>query len=161
MESVTIRPRLHGLYLRTENRAAQSARGHLGSHLRLASTRMGTVWHNGMRFDEIFVPGRAPTPAGTGGNRNRSQRHARLFPVLHISMLQGPPFNEKDRNASDNVIILQPNYLRRAYFPRRCGWPTHPVRDVPALFRARRPSLHRRRCGCRCEECRPRRSGRA
>ena len=103
-------------YLRTET-ALRSLPGVTSVAICDSLPPDGNSWHNGMRFDEIFVPGRAPTPAGTGGTVIVRSVTPDYFRVLHISMLQGRPFNEKDRNASDNVIILS-KLLATRLFPQ-------------------------------------------
>jgi len=73
--------------------------------------------NSGIRFDEIFVAGRAPTPTGTGGIVIVRKVTPDYFRVLHIPTLQGRSFDEKDRNASGNVIILS-KLLATRLFPQ-------------------------------------------
>ncbi|HEX4320281.1 MAG TPA: ABC transporter permease [Acidobacteriaceae bacterium] len=76
----------------------------------------GNSWHNGMRFDEIFVAGRAPTPVGTGGTIVERTVTPAYFRILQIPIVQGSPFTEAERNSKGNFIILS-KLLAERLFP--------------------------------------------
>jgi predicted permease len=76
----------------------------------------GNSWHNGMRFDEIFVAGRAPTPVGTGGTIVERTVTPAYFRILQIPIVQGSPFTEAERNSEGNFIILS-KLLAERLFP--------------------------------------------
>jgi predicted permease len=66
----------------------------------------GNSWHNGGRFDELFVAGRPRTPAGTGGNVVERSVTPDYFRVLQIPIQEGRGFTEEERGSSGDFMIL-------------------------------------------------------
>jgi putative ABC transport system permease protein len=76
----------------------------------------GNSWHDGMRYAEIYVPGKARTPPGIGGTVVTRVVTPEYFRVLQIPILEGPGFREEDRNSGGDFIVLS-KLLAARLFP--------------------------------------------
>jgi predicted permease len=72
-------------------------------------------WHNGMRFPDLIVPGRPPTPPEVGGTVVVRQVTPGYFQVLRIPLVQGGGFSESDRNAPASSMVLSRELARRLF----------------------------------------------
>jgi predicted permease len=72
-------------------------------------------WRNGMRFPDLVVPGRPPTPAGVGGTVVVRNVTPGYFQVLQIPMAQGGGFREDDRNTTSHAMILSRQLAGRLF----------------------------------------------
>ena len=77
----------------------------------------GNSWHNGGRFDELFVAGRPRTPAGTGGTVVERSVTPDYFRVLQIPIQEGRGFTEEERGSSGDFMILS-KLLAARLFPQ-------------------------------------------
>jgi predicted permease len=77
----------------------------------------GNSWHNGGRFDDLFVAGRPRTPAGTGGTVVERSVTPDYFRVLQIPIQEGRGFTEEERNSSGDFMILS-KLLAARLFPQ-------------------------------------------
>jgi predicted permease len=77
----------------------------------------GNSWHNGGRFDELFVAGRPRTPAGTGGTVVERSVTPDYFRVLQIPIQEGRGFTEEERSSSGDFMILS-KLLAARLFPQ-------------------------------------------
>jgi predicted permease len=76
----------------------------------------GNSWHNGVRYAEIIVAGKPPTPAGIGGTVVARSVTPGYFRVLQIPILQGRGFAEEERAGSSDYMILS-KLLAARLFP--------------------------------------------
>jgi predicted permease len=72
-------------------------------------------WHNGMRYPDLIVPGRPPTPPEVGGTVITRQVTPDYFKVLHIPLVQGVGFGEEDRNTRASSMVLSRELARRLF----------------------------------------------
>ena len=72
-------------------------------------------WHGGIRYAEMQVVGKPPTPAGIGGAVVVRTVTPEYFRVLQIPILDGPGFTEEERNLSDNFMILSKQLAIRLF----------------------------------------------
>ena len=77
----------------------------------------GNSWHNGGRFDDLFVAGRPHPPAGTGGTVVERSVTPDYFRVLQIPLLEGKGFTEEERTSSSDFMILS-KLLAARLFPQ-------------------------------------------
>jgi len=76
----------------------------------------GNSWHNGVRYAEIIVAGKPPTPARIGGTVVARSVTPGYFRVLQIPIVQGRGFAEEDRAGSRDYMILS-KLLAARMFP--------------------------------------------
>lgn len=72
-------------------------------------------WHGGRRYADIFVAGKPPTPAGTGGTVISRLVTPDYFRALQIPIVEGRRFGEGDRNASGDFMILSKQLADRLF----------------------------------------------
>jgi predicted permease len=77
----------------------------------------GNSWHNGGRFDDLFVAGRPHAPAGTGGTVVQRSVTPDYFRVLQIPIVEGKGFSEEERSSSSDFMILS-KLLAARLFPQ-------------------------------------------
>jgi predicted permease len=102
-------------YLRVEN-ALQHLSGVTAVGMSNSLPPDGNSWHDDMRYSDITVAGRPPTPPGTGGTVISRAVTPGYFRVLRIPILEGPGFIEEDRQSSGHPIILS-RLLAARLFP--------------------------------------------
>ncbi len=69
----------------------------------------------GMRYAELRVVGRTPTPAGLGGTVSVRHVTPGYFRALQIPIVNGPGFTEAERNSKDHFMILSRELAARMF----------------------------------------------
>jgi predicted permease len=73
------------------------------------------VGGQGMRYAELRVVGRTPTPSGLGGTVGRRSVTPDYFRALHIPIVNGPGFTDAERNSKDHFMILSRELAARVF----------------------------------------------
>lgn len=102
-----------GFYLRAET-ALRQLPGISG--VAMSSSLPPDGWHNGMRYAEIFVVGKPPSPQSAGDPITSRVVTPDYFRVLHIPIVRGAGFIEADRNSPNHFLILS-QLLASRLFP--------------------------------------------
>ncbi len=72
-------------------------------------------WHNGRRFPDLIVPGRARTPQAAGGNVVTRKVTPGYFHALRIPILRGQEFHEEQRSTKDHPMIISQQLASRLF----------------------------------------------
>ncbi len=86
-------------------------------------------WHDDVRYSDMIVAGRPPTPPGTGGTVISRAVTPAYFHVLKIPILRGRGFSEQDRQSSSHPVILS-QLLAARLFPEGNAIGQHLLRAV-------------------------------
>ncbi len=86
-------------------------------------------WHDDVRYSDIIVAGRQPTPQGTGGTVVSRAVTPAYFRVLKIPILEGLGFSEQDRQSTSHPVVLS-QLLAARLFPEGNAIGQHLLRAV-------------------------------
>jgi len=95
---------------------AQAALGHLPGITTVGMTdSLPPIGGQGMRYPELRVVGRAPTPAGLGGTVSVRHVTPDYFRALQIPIVNGPGFTDPERNSTGHFMILSRELAARMF----------------------------------------------
>jgi putative ABC transport system permease protein len=115
-------------YLRVEN-ALQHLPGVTAVGMTNSLPPDNSSWHDDVRYSDMIVAGRPPTPPGTGGTVISRAVTPAYFHVLKIPILRGRGFSEQDRQSSTHPVILS-QLLAARLFPEGNAIGQHLLRGV-------------------------------